>query len=81
MKFIAIFLFGMLCGVILWEYIGVNTVFRGNFKIKQRGKGNTQMTDLDTNLTPQTKRERKIISRLKRRQDKSMKKLERKRNK
>ena len=42
----AFFALGMISGILLWEKIDVKTIFKGTVKLRQRGRGNTQLTDI-----------------------------------
>ena len=65
----AFYLLGVLSGVILWEKIDMKTVLKGQIKLKQRGKGNTQLTEIKPKIEAKT--ERKESRKQKREQRKS----------
>ena len=46
----AILFLGMAMGIIIGVVIDKDTVFKGNVRIKQRGKGNTQAPEIIANL-------------------------------
>ena len=56
-----VFLLGMVAGIILWERIGVDDVYRGVFRLKQKGRGNTQeqQTNLKIDAKRQARKERR----------------------
>jgi len=56
----AVFLLGSISGIIFWEKYNVNVLYKGVFKLKQRGRDNTMQTDIKAELTPkQTRQERR----------------------
>lgn len=54
--YIAVFAFGIVAGIILWEKIGVGDTYKGRVKIKQRGRGNEQSTPINVEIEPKTSR-------------------------
>ena len=64
------------------KYLADKTVYKGQFKMKQRGKGNTQNTDLTLETGSETKRDErkqaKIIAKNQKKAAKSVKRLEKK---
>ena len=51
-----VFLLGSISGIIFWEKYNVNVLYKGVFKLKQRGRGNVQDTNLKLEITPRMKR-------------------------
>jgi len=47
MWYIICVLVGMIIGIFLWEKWGVGTLYKGNFRFKQKGKGNTQESQIN----------------------------------
>ena len=43
---LAFYALGMISGILLWEKIDVKTIFKGTVKLRQRGRGNTQLTEI-----------------------------------
>jgi len=63
----AFYLLGVLSGILLWEKVDMKTVLKGRIKLKQRGHGNTQLTDIRPDIDAKTKREqRKSVRQAKR---------------
>lgn len=56
-------LIGVILGIILWEQIGTDDVFKGRVKIKQRGRGNIQKPEIEVEITPKNKREERKLAR------------------
>ena len=52
--YIAVYLAGGISGIILWEKIGVDDVYRGKFKFKQSGKGNRQDGQINLDMGKET---------------------------
>lgn len=73
--YIATFFIGLSAGIMIGvKWLGEKTVFKGNVRIKQRGRGNIQKPDLDVNLPIQTKRGDRSQDRIARRNERRMKK-------
>jgi len=47
-----VFMLGMVAGIILWERIGVDDVFKGTVRFKQKGKGNKQDPQINQETPP-----------------------------
>ena len=79
-----VFLVGSISGIIFWEKYNVNTLYKGVFKLKQRGRDNTMQTDIKAELTPKqtrqerraTKKQGKVIKRNAKKQRKAEKRLD-----
>jgi len=59
MKFwmiLAFYLLGVVSGILLWEKIDVKTIFKGTVKLRQRGRGNTQLTEIKPQIDAKTER-------------------------
>lgn len=56
-------LVGMLAGVILTIKLnlGVDNIYTGKVRFRQSGRGNVQDTDINADLTPQNKPERRKL--------------------
>lgn len=71
---------GVISGVILWEKIDFKTIYKGNIRMKQRGQGNTQNSEVtlktDRKQRKEAKKQAKIIKRNSKRADRAAKKLE-----
>jgi hypothetical protein len=50
--YLAVWLFGVIVGFILGVIIDKDTVYKGNFRIKQRGKGNVQQPNIEVTNEP-----------------------------
>jgi len=57
------YLLGVLSGILLWEKVDMKTVLKGRIKLKQRGHGNTQLTDIRPDIDAKTKREQRKSTR------------------
>ncbi len=78
-KLLVAFLFGVIAGIFLWEKWGVGDQYKAYIsKLKQKGKGNRLDSNLDVNLTPQTKSEGILSKRKRKRIEKRKKKSEEK---
>lgn len=74
------FFIGLSSGIVIAvKYLNEKVVYKGNFKFKQRGKGNEQNSEIivtTASETPKTdKKQAKIIKRNKKRADKAAKRL------
>lgn len=56
MWYLVCILIGVILGIILWEFIGVKDVYKGKFRFKQKGRGNTQQNKVDAELPEVKKR-------------------------
>ena len=83
-SYISMFFIGLSAGIIVAvKWLNEKTVFKGQVRIKQRGKGNEQMTDIRPQTVVQSKRQAKkqekkqdkIIKRNKKRAKKAAKHL------
>ena len=45
--YLAVYLIGAISGIILWEKIGTDDVYRGVFRFKQKGEGNRQESQIN----------------------------------
>lgn len=59
--YVAVFMIGMVVGIILWEKLGTGDTYKGKVKIKQRGRSNEQSTPIkvSTGLKTSRKEQRK----------------------
>jgi len=78
------FFIGLSSGIVFAvKYLNEKTVYKGNFKLKQRGKGNEQLADIRPEINHESKRQAKkktkkqdrIIKRNKKRTKKAKKLL------
>jgi len=53
---LAFYALGMISGILLWEKIDVKTIFKGTVKLRQRGRGNTQLTEIKPEIDAKTER-------------------------
>ena len=80
-QYLVFFFVGLAAGMFLAvkTNMGVDTILRGQIKIKQRGRNNSQRPSFDTNLPDQDKRGGKIrawrLKRSKRKLDRIQKKM------
>lgn len=79
-SYISMFFIGLSAGIIVAvKWLNEKTVFKGKVSIKQRGRGNEQMTDIHPEIEGQTKRDQrkqaKIIDKNRKRARKSAKRL------
>ena len=72
------YLAGLISGVILWEKIGVNDVFKGAVRIKQRGKGNIQKPSLSLQMDRKQRKNGQISDRKRKRLEKKAIRLQNK---
>jgi len=68
---LAFYLLGVISGVILWEKVDFKTIYKGTIKMRQRGKGNTQ----NSNVSLKRKEDR-IQKRNEKKKAKDLKRLE-----
>jgi hypothetical protein len=77
---VSFYSFGVITGIFLWEKIDFKTIYKGQIKMKQRGQGNTQNSDVTLKMDKeQRKEERKqarITEKNARKERKAAKKLE-----
>lgn len=77
---LAVYLLGVISGILLWEKVDFKTIYKGQIKIKQRGKGNIQSSDVTLKTDKKAKRdERKqanIIKRNERKAKRAAKRLD-----
>ena len=70
----ALYLLGTISGIVLWEKIDMKTVLKGKIMLKQRGRGNTQLTDIRPEINANTKRgDRKTVRQTRREKRKQAK--------
>ena len=77
--YLAVYLIGAISGIILWEKIGVDDVYKGKFRFKQKGEGNRQESqiNLQTGNKPDklTRQQKRAINKAARDAKKLKKKL------
>ena len=69
----ALYLLGTISGIVLWEKIDMKTVLKGKIMLKQRGRGNTQLTDIRPEINANTKRRDKKAARQEKREQRRSK--------
>ena len=79
-SYIAAFFIGLSAGIVFAvKYLSEKTVFKGSVKLRQRGKGNTQLTDIRPEINAKSskneKKEARIIKRNQKRAEKATKRL------
>lgn len=76
-KFAAFILSGVIGGIILANKLslGVDTVFKGTVKIKQKGRGNIQDNVIKPEIAPETRKSDRILSKLERQKARAQKKI------
>jgi len=73
--YISMFLAGLSAGIVIAvKWLSDKTVYKGDFRIRQRGRGNRQMTELGLNLPIQTKRGDRKQSRIAKKNNRKLKK-------
>lgn len=80
-SYIALFFVGLSTGLLIAIRTAGDTYKIGINKLKQKGKGNTQDSELDVNLTPQTKPQSRLERRYERKQNKIIKRNAKKQKK
>jgi len=77
-KAVAFVLAGAIAGIIAADKLqmGVDTVFRGSVKIRQKGRGNVLDTDIKAEVKERSGRAERIINRLEKQKAKAQKKLQ-----
>ena len=77
-KFTVFILTGVIGGIILANKLslGVDTVFKGTVKIKQKGRGNIQDNVIKPEIAPETRKSDRILSKLERQKAKAQKKID-----
>ena len=67
---IAIYSIGIISGIILWEKIDFKTIYKGQFKMKQRGQGNIQNAEVTVKTPRRTRKEAKKAERIRKANEK-----------
>lgn len=80
-SYVAIFFIGLSSGIVFAvKYLSDKTVYKGNFKFKQRGKGNVQESQINLETgeesTKSKRKQAKIIKKNQKKADKAAKRLE-----
>ncbi len=77
-KFAAFVLSGIIGGIILANKLslGVDTVFKGSVKVKQRGRGNELTVPITVDTGKETRKSDRILSKLERQKDRAQKKID-----
>lgn len=80
-KIVALILTGIIAGIIAADKLslGVETIFKGTVRIKQRGSGNIQDTVIKPEIVQESRRAERIINRLEKQKERAQKKLDKKR--
>ena len=77
-KFAAFILTGLIGGIILANKLslGVDTVFKGSVKIKQKGRHNIQDNVIKPEIGQETRKSDRILSKLERQKERAQKKID-----
>lgn len=77
-KAVAFILTGCIGGIILANKLslGVDTVFRGSVKVKQKGKGNELTVPITVDTGEETRKSDRILSKLERQKARAQKKID-----
>lgn len=79
-SYISIFLLGIIGGILAWEKIDVKTVYKGDFRIRQKGKGNTQTPTINLETGEKAAKSGRKMDRVRvkveKRKQKALKRLE-----
>ena len=77
-KIIALVLAGAIAGIIAADklQLGVKTVFKGTVRIKQKGRGNVQDTDIRPEIAAESRRAGRIVNKLEKQKEQAQKRLE-----
>jgi len=77
---VSFYLLGVISGMFFWEKIDFKTIYKGQIKLKQRGKGNTQNSQVTLKMDHKAKRDAakqaRIVDRNARKEKKAAGKLE-----
>jgi len=75
---VAFILAGVIAGIIAADKLqmGVDTVFKGAVRIKQKRKGNVLDTDIKAEVTERSRKADRIIRRLEKKKERALKKIE-----
>ncbi len=71
---VSFYSFGVITGIFLWEKIDFKTIYKGQIKLKQRGSGNTQNSQVTLKMDRKAKREAAKQARIVERNTKKAKK-------
>ena len=76
--FIAMFLGGIIAGLIAADKLsmGVETIYKGNFRFKLKGKGNTQTTEIKPEIVQEDRKLGRIQRKLEKEKEKVQKKMQ-----
>ncbi len=77
-KFATFILTGCIAGIILANKLnlGVDTVFKGTVKVKQKGKGNELTVPITVDTGQETRKSDRILSKLERQKARAQKKID-----
>ena len=77
-KFISMLLGGVIVGLIAADKLsmGVETVFKGSFRFKQKGQGNTQTADITPEIVQENRKLGRIQRKLEKQKEKAQKKMQ-----
>jgi hypothetical protein len=67
---LSVYSIGIISGIILWEKIDFKTIYKGQFKMKQRGRGNLQNAEVTLKTPKETRKEVKKQARIVKRNEK-----------
>ena len=73
---------GLIAGIILTNKLslGVDTLYKGSFRFKQKGRHNTQDNKVKPEIALKTRKSDRILSKLERQKDRAQKKIEKQHN-
>ena len=71
---IAVYSIGIISGILLWEKIDFKTIYKGQIRMKQRGQGNTQNSNVSLKMDRQAKKEAAKQARIAKRNEKKLQK-------
>lgn len=81
-KFIAFILAGLISGLILADKLGMGAeaIYKGNFRFKQKGRGNTQTPTVNLTVPEKSRKSARILEKLERQKARAQKKIDKQHN-
>jgi hypothetical protein len=75
--YIAVNLLGVIIGIIIGvKWLGDKTVYNGDLRIKQRGRGNIQKPEISLEITPKPRRVERLQAKLEKKKARIARRLE-----
>ena len=76
-SFVSMVLGGIIIGLIAADKLsmGAESVFKGNFRFKQKGKGNVQDATVKPEIVQKSRKAERIVAKLERQKEKAEKKI------